>query len=42
MQNKKEDVSGNTGGIERFKKNLHGTDLKYSAMIGYIENMVEN
>ena len=27
-----------TGGIERFKRNLHGTDLKYSAMIGYIEN----
>jgi hypothetical protein len=34
----KQYVSGNTGGIERFKRNLHGTDLPHSAMIGYIEN----
>lgn len=31
-------VSGNTGGIERFKRNLHGVDLSYSAMIGYMED----
>jgi hypothetical protein len=34
----KQYVSGNTGGIERFKKNLHGTDLPNSAIIGYMEN----
>ena len=31
-------VSGKTGGIERFKRNLHGTNLPESAMIAYIEN----
>lgn len=41
-KNKKEYVAGKTGGIERFKKNLHGTDLEYSAMIGYVENRDEN
>ena len=30
-------VSGNTGGIQRFKENKHGVDLPYSAMIGYVE-----
>lgn len=34
----KQYVSGETGGIERFKRNLHGTNLEYSTMIGYIEN----
>jgi len=34
----KQYVCGNTGGIQRFKLNQHGTDLPYSAMIGYIEN----
>ncbi len=31
-------VYGKTGGIERFKQNLHGADLEDSAIIGYIEN----
>lgn len=38
-------VSGETretGGIERFKRNLHGTNLENSAMIGYIENKTTN
>jgi hypothetical protein len=26
-----------TGGIERFKKKIHGKDLKYAAIIGYIQ-----
>ena len=30
-------VSGNTGGIQRFKDNKHGVDLPQSAMIGYVE-----
>jgi hypothetical protein len=34
----KEYVSGNTGGIERFKRNEHGVDLSCSAMIGYVED----
>lgn len=33
----KQYVSGTTGGIQRFKENKHGVDLKQSAMIGYIE-----
>ncbi len=33
----KQYVSEETGGIERFKKNLHGTDLSHSAMIAYVE-----
>lgn len=33
----KQYVSGDTGGIERFKRELHGQGLKQSAMIGYIE-----
>jgi hypothetical protein len=38
LQHVKQYVSGKTGGIERFKRNQHGTNLKYSAIIGYIEN----
>jgi hypothetical protein len=34
----KQYVSGNTGGIQRFKLNQHGVNLPYSAMIGYVEN----
>jgi hypothetical protein len=39
---KKEYVSGNnnnklTGGIERFKHNLHGINLKHSAIVGYVQ-----
>ncbi len=39
---KKEYVSGNndnklTGGIERFKHNLHGVNLKQSAIVGYVQ-----
>lgn len=30
-------VCGDTGGIERFKRELHGKDLSQSAMIGYVE-----
>lgn len=30
-------VKGNTGGIERFKRNIHGTNLSQSAIIGYIQ-----
>ncbi len=36
----KQYVSGNTGGIQRFKENKHGINLPYSAMIGYVE--IEN
>lgn len=34
----KQYVSGNTGGIQRFKLNQHGVNLPYSAMIAYVEN----
>ncbi len=39
---KKEYVLGNdenkkTGGIERFKHNLHGINLKHSALVGYVQ-----
>lgn len=34
---KKEYVSGNYGGIERFKRNLHGNNLTKSAIVGYIQ-----
>lgn len=39
----KEYVTGNvsnklSGGIERFKHNVHGVDLNYSAIVGYIQN----
>lgn len=34
----KQYVYGNTGGIQRFKLNQHGTNLPFSAMIGYVEN----
>ncbi|MDR0724666.1 MAG: hypothetical protein LBF59_01475 [Prevotellaceae bacterium] len=34
----REYVSGNTGGIERFKRNEHGVDMSFSAMIGYVED----
>jgi hypothetical protein len=37
----KEYVSGNTGGIERFKRNEHGVNMSCSAMIGYIEDKTE-
>jgi hypothetical protein len=30
------------GGIERFKKGIHGNNLKYSAIIGYIQNNDSN
>jgi len=33
----KEYVFGNYGGIERFKKNLHGRGLSQSAIIGYVQ-----
>jgi len=37
----REYVSGNglksTGGIERFKKSIHGRQIKYAAIIGYVE-----
>jgi hypothetical protein len=37
----KEYVSGSglkaTGGIERFKKSIHGSGIKYAAIIGYVE-----
>ena len=33
----KEYVKGNSGGIERFKRGLHGAKLTASAMIGYIQ-----
>lgn len=36
-QHEKEYVEGELGGIQRFKKGHHGTNLKYSAIIGYIE-----
>lgn len=29
--------TGKTGGIERFKKGIHGSGLKYSAIIGYVQ-----
>ena len=35
-------VEGNTGGIERFKRNVHGTDLDYSIMVGYIQKENES
>lgn len=40
---KKEYVTGNdptklTGGIERFKHNVHGVNLLHSAIIGYVQN----
>lgn len=34
----KQYVSGNTGGIQRFKLNQHGVNLPYSAMIAYVED----
>jgi hypothetical protein len=37
----KEYVSGNTGGIERFKKNEHGVNMSRSAMIGYVEDKTD-
>ncbi|MDR3366950.1 MAG: hypothetical protein LBO71_08300 [Prevotellaceae bacterium] len=37
----KEYVSGNTGGIERFKKNKHGVNLSRSALIGYMEDKTD-
>lgn len=42
LQHVKQYVSGKTGGIERFKHNQHGTDLPYSAMIGYVEDKDSN
>ena len=33
----KEYVEGKLGGIERFKRNLHGRNLPQSAMIGYVQ-----
>ncbi|NQV17364.1 MAG: hypothetical protein HQ534_02305 [Armatimonadetes bacterium] len=29
--------TGKSGGIERFKKGIHGSGLKYSAIIGYVQ-----
>jgi hypothetical protein len=37
----REYVSGNTGGIERFKRNEHGVDMSCSAIIGYIEDRTD-
>ena len=34
---KKEYVIGKKGGIERFKRNVHGKDLAHSGMIGYVQ-----
>ena len=34
---KKEYVSGNSGGIERYKKEHHGKGLDGSAMVGYVQ-----
>ena len=34
----KQYVSGNTGGIERFKREQHGGNLPQSAIVGFIEN----
>jgi len=31
-----------SGGIERFKKRIHGKDLKYAAIIGYIQEKDES
>lgn len=36
-KSEKEYVFGNYGGIERFKRNLHGKGLSVSALIGYIQ-----
>lgn len=36
-EREKEYVFGNYGGIERFKRNLHGKGLSGSAIIGYIQ-----
>lgn len=43
INREKEYVSGNdptkfSGGIERFKHNVHGVDLDHSALIGYVQN----
>jgi hypothetical protein len=34
----KEYVIGNYGGMERFKRNYHGSDLSKSAIVGYIQS----
>lgn len=34
----KEGKTVESGGIERFKKGIHGKNLKYAAIIGYIQN----
>jgi len=38
LVHKKQYVCGATGGIERFKRNEHGTNLISSAIIGYLED----
>lgn len=37
-KNDKQYVSGNTGGIARFKRNQHGQNLNKACMVGYMEN----
>ncbi|MBP7283232.1 MAG: hypothetical protein KBA66_16725 [Leptospiraceae bacterium] len=36
-ESEKEYVFGNYGGMERFKRNLHGVGLSQSAIIGYVQ-----